>query len=906
MKTPLLTFLSFILSINWALGQIRVSFPISRIVFQRNQNNRANFSIAGTYYQPLDRIEARVVPVEPGQGTETPWYTIASPNDNYFRNGVFQGNFEAVGGWYHLEVRGWSGGSVVVTDRVERVGVGEVFLVAGQSNAEGSTTYPGATRGANDDRVSTIPFRRFERGDLIMNEDEMPFFFQKLENDKEIGPYNPVPWVWARLGDMLTRRLNVPVLFYGCAIGGLEIDGWKRSAQGEDLRNSRGLFVKFAGSPYKVMQLALQHYASRTGLRGILWHQGESDRNNSALIYADALRTVINKSRSDFQHNISWMVARVAIPEGQNQVINGVPNVFGGPNTDVIPEVPLTNAFRFDGHFANAGIDWAAELWNASLDDSYFRNSQPKEPRHLIPIVANCNADKGRNQLILEPASNYAQYRWSNGQGSKVTEVGPGLYGVRVKDASGFPYFSQEIDFKEEKVVFRPSISNIGSDNFCEGLTTKLRENSGQNVDWNNGAFGSVIDVSGGEYFAIKANTFGCRAESNRIRINTKPKPTARINVTGNTTFCRGDSVVLTAQQALKYSWSNGSRNPTITIQNSGNYELTVENQEGCIDKQSVTVKVNELPQVRISPNGVVRTCPENPIVLESNQPNLQNIWSNGASSARITPTQNGNYSLRVRDSNGCLSVPDTAKFQFFTSPVANIITEGGVNAICEGKSVELYSKDDFVIYEWSNLSNQKRISVNRQGTYTLRVRDGNGCLSQASRVDIVVRANPKVPVIEQKGIYQLEAIATDYPAKFEWRLEDKTIENGNQALVKAVKSAFYTVRAGFTYPIGNQTLTCFSNYSPPYSFVLDPSLGLILYPNPTSDGIINVEVKEDLKNVSVELYNRYGVKVLSAKLPDLTQKRFLDLRELPKDYYILKIFNDGFYVQERRIVLDY
>lgn len=301
----------------------------------------------------------------------------------------------------------------------------------------------------------------------------------------------------------------------------------------------------------------------------------------------------------------------------------------------------------------------------------------------------------------------------------------------------------------------------------------------------------------------------------------------------------------------------------------------------------------------------LLELAPKPQLVLESSQPNLVNIWNNGSSSARITPNQNGKYVLQVRDSNGCISPPDTTDFEFFTSPVANIVTEGGLTSICEGKSVDLVSKDDFVIYEWSNLSNQKRISVNKQGTYTLRVRDGNNCLSQTANIDITVKENPEIPTIQQKGIYELEAISKNTPSLFEWRLEDKSIGD-NSSMVKVVKSAFYSVRAGINYPIDNQTLTCFSNYSPPYSFVLDPSLGLVLYPNPTSDGIIYVEVKEDLKNVSVELFNRNGVNVLSTKLPDLTQRRFLDLRELPKDYYILKIFNDGFYVQERRIVLDY
>src|SRR5262249_20638325 len=54
--------------------------------------------------------------------------------------GVKDGRFEATvgvaaGGWYRLDVRAAAAGKAVAQATVERVGVGEVFVIAGQSNS---------------------------------------------------------------------------------------------------------------------------------------------------------------------------------------------------------------------------------------------------------------------------------------------------------------------------------------------------------------------------------------------------------------------------------------------------------------------------------------------------------------------------------------------------------------------------------------------------------------------------------------------------------------------------------------------------------------------------------------------------------------------------------------------------
>ncbi|HEY1056733.1 MAG TPA: sialate O-acetylesterase, partial [Emticicia sp.] len=283
-------------------SQIQITFPVSRIVFQRNNNNQANVNITGSYFQQLDRIDARAYPVSPGQGNEVGWTTI----QDYLTTGIFNGFLQLSGGWYNIEVRGVLNGQVVTSSTLERVGVGEVFIVAGQSNAQGDASYSGGAIGASDDRISTIDYY-----DANLNETQLPFQFTHMNNFSRMAPYNYVPWFWGRLGDKLVQKYNVPVLFYGAALGGIGVSAWSRSSNGEDLRKELPSFIAVPGMPYRALKATLQQYVTRTGARAVLWQQGESDDQTSSNAYFNNLKIVIEKSRNDSgKGDLAWVVAR--------------------------------------------------------------------------------------------------------------------------------------------------------------------------------------------------------------------------------------------------------------------------------------------------------------------------------------------------------------------------------------------------------------------------------------------------------------------------------------------------------------------------------------------------------------------------------------------------------------------
>ncbi|MCY7352527.1 MAG: hypothetical protein LH606_18030 [Cytophagaceae bacterium] len=136
-----------------ASAQIQITLPTTRAVFQRDNNNCTSLTIAGNYTRLVDRVEARLVARQ--GGSTTGWTTIQVDP----QGGVFRGSMPVSGGWYNLEVRGlYQDSQVGNVATLERVGVGEVFIVAGQSNAQGLEPTQAGQPESTDDRVTSIDY----------------------------------------------------------------------------------------------------------------------------------------------------------------------------------------------------------------------------------------------------------------------------------------------------------------------------------------------------------------------------------------------------------------------------------------------------------------------------------------------------------------------------------------------------------------------------------------------------------------------------------------------------------------------------------------------------------------------------------------------------------------------------
>ncbi|WP_460937609.1 sialate O-acetylesterase [Spirosoma humi] len=348
-------------------AQLNVTSPVPRMVFQRNLANEAVVTVTGMASPTATAVEARFVPLATGQGSVTAWTSLT------FLTGskAFRGKVTVSAGWYRLDVRSKAGTTILSQTKVNRVGVGEVFIIAGQSNA-----YGGLERGlaATDDRVMCVDFKQDS-----LSEQLLPLQFSNINYGSNMGPSQP-PHMYGLLGDKLVQRLNVPVLFIGAALGGTSSTEWQQSAAGN-------IGTTPNPSVYRRLGAVLLHYVARTGARAVLWHQGESDINSSTQTYFDNMKYVIDKSRQQVGSKpLAWVISRASyilgqtnpqVINAQNQLISTVTNVFAGPATDNITGYDNRSD---DIHFRGIGRIRFTEAWDASLTASFFQNSIPFLP----------------------------------------------------------------------------------------------------------------------------------------------------------------------------------------------------------------------------------------------------------------------------------------------------------------------------------------------------------------------------------------------------------------------------------------------------------------------------------------------------------------------------------------------
>ncbi len=405
-----------ILLIGWPLvatAQLQISHPMQRLVVQRGTDGTGRLYVSGRLTGTADRVEAQLTPVSSGQGTTTDWQTVQTNPANK----LFLGFVTGAGGWYVLTVRTIVNNAETARTSVQPVGIGEVFITAGQSNSRGLGS------GDNDlgtatDRVNAIDSinHSYPPGAqaLVSSGDPSPVpVFQPLTAGRRIFPMAESSWGWGELGDYVVNRYNVPVAFYVAGWDASTIENWINSANGIPTCNRYFCAENWPNlQPYTNFKNILTYYASVAGVRAVLWHQGEAEfgdaGSGSIPQYRDRLTALIQKSRQDFGgRNLPWMVARASFdgsttrPEIiniQQQVIDtpGL-NVFQGPYNDTLIN---RNAGASDVHFRNAqrpsphpryylnpnaipvdmGLSRFARNWNNSLNNAFFQNAQPITP----------------------------------------------------------------------------------------------------------------------------------------------------------------------------------------------------------------------------------------------------------------------------------------------------------------------------------------------------------------------------------------------------------------------------------------------------------------------------------------------------------------------------------------------
>lgn len=328
--------------------QVELDSPQERQIFQRDPDGGAHVPVRGRWHGEGGDLEVRA---RLADGSLTTWQpAVPGPP------GEDGAPFEAVlrlpaGGWHSLLAR--YAGSEEPWELIRRVGVGELFVVAGQSNSSNCGVAPMA--GGND-RVSAFDGRRWS-----LATDPMP----GVQDGSNLG--SP----WPVLGDMLQRALGVPVGIASTGHGGSSVDDWQPRRPPVSSHIEQALYPALP-----------QRISAMGDIRAVLWHQGEKDakRGMKADDYVRSFRRIQQALEADTGRPVAWVAARVSFlprnaPGPMREIRRAQEELWRrgwalpGPSTD-----ELQGRLRGpDGaHFSRRGLRVHAELWFAKLWTQFF------------------------------------------------------------------------------------------------------------------------------------------------------------------------------------------------------------------------------------------------------------------------------------------------------------------------------------------------------------------------------------------------------------------------------------------------------------------------------------------------------------------------------------------------------
>ena len=275
-------------------------------VLQRNKENRGSATITGTC-SSNGIVELRVLKA----GKAVPghkWKTVGSAEAKSFTATL--SNLRS-GGPYCVELRIKNGRKIADSISIDEIFIGDVWILAGQSNMEGVGNLSHAPK--PNPKVRAF----YMRDEWALAKEPLHFLDEAVDsfhNEYGNGPNRPSRKVLAKrvasavkgmspghaFALEMLKRARAPQGLIACAHGGTSMAQWSPS-----LRQQGG------ASLYGAMMRRYEKLGQKVA--GVLWYQGESDANyEAAEIYTDKMVELIESTRRDMGiPRLPWLVVQL-------------------------------------------------------------------------------------------------------------------------------------------------------------------------------------------------------------------------------------------------------------------------------------------------------------------------------------------------------------------------------------------------------------------------------------------------------------------------------------------------------------------------------------------------------------------------------------------------------------------
>lgn len=397
----------------------------------------------------------------------------------------------------------------------------------------------------------------------------------------------------------------------------------------------------------------------------------------------------------------------------------------------------------------------------------------------------------GSIDLTVTGGTSPYNFAWSNGATTEdISNLLAGNYFVNVTDFNGCGEFLA-IEITEPATAVSGSLTH--TDVLCHGNNTgQITASPSGGVApysylWNNGeTTAQITQLIAGNYSVIISDANGC--EFNLSEEINQPANPISISEQITNVDCFGtnsgaiDVSVTGGTPTYSYSWSNGSSAQDLASILSGDYTITVTDNNNCLLQKTITVSQPLAPLSDVSVSTAVGCFGEstgaiNVSISGGTTPYGYN-WSNGGTTNEISSSPAGNYSLTVTDANGCTLVGNYTITQP-AAPLSVVLSmtpvicfgeaNGSTAAVVSGGTAP-YS------YVWNSGSTSTTAVDLIAGNYSLTITDQNGCqltdaieVTQPDALSIQLSAIDVLCFGQSTGSVSVDAIGGQGQYTYNW-----------------------------------------------------------------------------------------------------------------------------------------
>lgn len=360
----------------------------------------------------------------------------------------------------------------------------------------------------------------------------------------------------------------------------------------------------------------------------------------------------------------------------------------------------------------------------------------------LNPTNGVCDT-LGSIDLVVTPDSvgGYT-YLWSNDDTTQdLTAIEAGVYIVTVTN-----YHGRAMVDSVTITDSSPVIAIAGVKNVCSGGSTTLTASGGVSYLWSTGATtASIVVTAAGTYTVTGTDSEGC-AEVETAIVTSVNNVSIALQAFDEHCINQCDGSIESTPQGgsspYTYTWSNSATTQDITGVCSGQYIVTVTDNQGCTATNTTLVNASSGPIVALSATNVycAGDCSGtiDLTMLQGVEP-FTFTWSDGPTTQDRTGLCIGSYCVTVSDVSGCTvsACMDVTEFSNLSILFSTTEQDGDVLG---SASTSVYGGTPPYTYEWSNYSTASSITDLEAGLYSVSVTDNDGVV--ATGVVVVNNAN--------------------------------------------------------------------------------------------------------------------------------------------------------------------